>query len=182
MKNLSHPRRYRSRAWEHVRASSNRDIHDDFARHLRELVRPLQIAYQRLMSAYGGQPAGVECRLTDRDSWAFVLPDASDAEAWRIQQFDQDGFVGHLCFDTLEEAVEDMLRMGYCVPDAGALDRIGSTARWSIGVQRAAIIQKHQQGLISYRQMVDELLAVPKLASAATDNADAVSLAAAIAA
>ncbi|BFG80864.1 hypothetical protein PTKU46_88980 [Paraburkholderia terrae] len=182
MNNLSDTRRYRSRAWEHVRASSNRDIHDDFARHLRELVRPLQIAYQRLMSAYGGQPAGVECRLTNRDAWAFVLPDASDEMAWRIQQFDQDGFIGHLCFDTLEEAVEDMLRMGYTVPDAGALDRIGSTDRWAIGVQRAAIMQKHQQGLISYRQMVDELLAVPKLASAATGNANAVSLTAAVAA
>jgi hypothetical protein len=102
MNNLPDTRRYRSRAWEHVRASSNRDIHDDFARHLRELVRPLQIAYQRLMSAYGGQPAGVECRLTNRDAWAFVLPDASDEMAWRIQQFDQDGFIGHLCFDTLE--------------------------------------------------------------------------------
>ena len=182
MDNIPHIRRYRSRSWEQVRANSGRDIPDEFARHLREVVRPLQIAYQRLMSAYDGHPAGVECRLTNRDSWAFVLPDTSAAKAWRIQQFDQDGFVGHLCFDTFEEAVEDMLRMGYCVPDAGALDRIGSTDRWAIGVQRAAIMQKHQQGLISYRQMVDELLAVPRLASAAADNDDAVTLTAAVAA
>ncbi len=160
MNNLSQIRRYRSRAWEHVRANSTRDIDDDFARHLREVVRPLQIVYQRLMSAYDGYPECIECRMKDRESWAFVLRDASDIKAWRIQQFDQDGFVGHLCFEGMEEAVEDMLRMGYCVPDAGALDRIGSTVRWAHGVRRAGVMQKHQEGLITYRQMVEEITAL----------------------
>jgi hypothetical protein len=150
--------RYRCASWELVRTSSDR-ADDGFSRHLRDAVRPLQIAYQRLMVAYDGQPVGVECRMAARESWAFVLPDASGSQAWRIQQFDQDGFIGHLCFESFNEAVEDMLRMGYVVTDPGALDRIGATARWAVGVRRAAIMQKHQQGLVSYAEMVDEMTA-----------------------
>ncbi|BCZ84692.1 hypothetical protein PTKU64_83670 [Paraburkholderia terrae] len=119
-------KRYRSSSWDNVRAASD-DIPADFARLLRDEVRPLQIAYQRLMYSYDGHPAGMECRMKERESWAFALPDAS-AKSWRVQQFDQDGFIGHMCFDSLPEAVEDMLRMGYVVTDPGALDRIGSTA------------------------------------------------------
>ncbi|MEM5371885.1 hypothetical protein V4C53_38510 [Paraburkholderia azotifigens] len=159
MKSIPRTPRYRSRSWENVRRACMKGLPADFARHLREVARPLQIAYHRLMSTFDGHPAGIECRIADRDSWAFVLPDSSGVKAWRIQQFDQDGFVGHLCFDSIEEAVEDMLRMGYCVTDPGALDRVGSTNRWAVGVRRAAIMQKHQEGLISYRQMVEELSA-----------------------
>ncbi|BCZ85457.1 hypothetical protein PTKU64_91320 (plasmid) [Paraburkholderia terrae] len=116
--------RYRSSSWEHVCAASD-GIPADFARLLRDEVRPLQIAYQRLMCSYGGHPAGIECRMKKRESWAFALPDAAGAKSWRVQQFDQDGFIGHQCFDSLSEAVEEMLRMGYLVTDPGALDRIG---------------------------------------------------------
>jgi hypothetical protein len=150
--------RYRSSSWEHVCAASN-GIPADFARLLRDEARPLQIAYQRLMSSYDGHPAGIECRLKGRESWAFALPDVSGAKSWRVQQFDRDGFIGHLCFD-LNAAVEDMLRMGYLVTDPGALDRVGSTARWARGIRRAAIMQKHQEGLIKYRQMVEEISAI----------------------
>lgn len=149
--------RYRTRAWEHVLRDREHAIPDDFARFLRKEARPLQIAYQRLMSQYGGQPIGIECRSTNRESWAFVLPDMSGDKPWRIQQFDVDSFVGHLCFSSIEEAVEDMLRMGYLIVDSGALDRVAATDRWALGVRRAAIMQRHQEGLISYAQMVEEM-------------------------
>jgi hypothetical protein len=152
--------RFRCASWVRVCTASRR-VPADFARHLRDSARPLQIAYQRLMSTFDGHPAGVECRMTDRDSWAFALPDASGSKAWRLQQFDLDGFIGHLCFDSLNEAIEDMLRMGYRLPEPGALDRIGSTARWARGVRRAGIMQKHQEGLISYREMIDEISTLP---------------------
>jgi hypothetical protein len=155
----SSTRRYRSASWDHVCAESG-GIPADFARLLRDEARPLQIAYQRLMSSYDGDPAGIECRLKERESWAFALPEASGAKPWRVQQFDQDGFIGHQCFDSLNEAVEEMLRMGYLVTDPGALDRIGSTARWARGIRRAAIMQKHQEGLIKYCQMVEEISAL----------------------
>ena len=162
MKNTTHsPRRYVSASWARVSKASCRGLLEDFSRHLREVARPLQIAYQQLMAAFDGKPIGVECRMKDRQSWAFVLPHASGERAWRIQQFDMDGFVGHLCFDSLEEAVEEMLRMGYCMADRGALDRIASTGRWTRGVRRSAVMQRHQEGLITYRQMIEETAALP---------------------
>jgi hypothetical protein len=112
------------------------------------------------MATYGGRPVGVECLVAERDSWAVVLPNACGDKPWRIQQFDTDGFVGHLCLDEFDEAVEEMLRTGYQITDPGALDRVASTSRWSLGVRRVAIMQRHQEGLITYRQMVDELPAI----------------------
>ena len=150
--------RYRTRAWERVRVSHLR-LDANFARLLREGARGIQIAYQRIMAGYGGCPIGIECRLKDRDSWAFVLPEASGDKPLRVQQFDQDGFIGHLCFDSIPEAVEEMLRMGYQFVDVGALDRIAATDRWALGVRRAGIMQRHQEGQISYSQMVEELSA-----------------------
>jgi len=154
----STPPRYRTRAWEHVRSAENR-VSCAFARIMRESARAAQIAYQRLMAQYGGEPIGVECRREDRESWAFVLADASGDKPWRIQQFDPNGFIGHLCFDTIPEAVEEMLRMGYQTEDVGALDRVAATDRWALGIRRAAVMQRHQEGLISYSQMAEELSA-----------------------
>ncbi|VVE17514.1 MULTISPECIES: hypothetical protein [Pandoraea] len=148
--------RYRTRAWERVRVAHRR-VSPAFARILREGARPNQIAYQSLMAQYGGEPVGIECRNSNREAWAFVLPEASGDQPWRIQQFDQDSFIGHMCFDTIEEAVEEMLRMGYRRVDVGALDRVAATDRWALGVRRSAIMQRHQEGLISYRQMAEEL-------------------------
>lgn len=159
---VTSPARYRTRQWEHARTvhrylTANRTC--DFARHVREGARATQIAYQKLMSQYGGEPLAVECRMKDRQSWAFVLPDASGDKPWRIQQFDLNGFIGHLCFDTIPEAVEEMLRMGYLTVDVGALDRIAATDQWALGIRRAGVMQRHQEGLISYAEMVEELSA-----------------------
>ena len=148
--------RYRTRAWERVRVAHLR-VGADFARVLREGARCMQVAYQRIMAQYGGKPIGVECRMKHRDSWAFILPEASGGKPWRIQQFDRDGFIGHLCFDSIPEAIEEMLRMGYKIVDVGALDRVAATDRWARGVRRSGIMQRHQEGLISYAQMVEEL-------------------------
>lgn len=156
------PKRYRTRQWEHARAVLL-ELTDyrtsEFAKHVREGARATQIAYQKLMSRYDGNPLGVECRMKDRDSWAFVLPNVSGDKPLRIQQFDLNGFIGHLCFDTIAEAVEEMLRMGYRTLDSGALDRIAATDQWALGIRRAAIMQRHQEGLISYAQMVEHLSA-----------------------
>lgn len=151
-------RRFRTRAWEYARESDGR-VSCKFARVIRDGARASQIAYQRIMSRYNGEPVGIECKRSDRDSWAFVLPEASGGLPWRIQQFDRDSFVGHLCFDSVPEAVEAMLDMGYRTIDEGALDQVASTDRWALGIRRSAIMQRHQEGTISYAQMVDELTA-----------------------
>ncbi|WP_241023823.1 hypothetical protein [Burkholderia sp. Ac-20365] len=128
---------------------------------MRRIAAPVQIAYQRLMSTYAGSPVGIECRLGDRRQWCFIVEEMSSAEdKWRIQFFDEDGFVGHGCEKTLEKAVERIVQEGYRTIDPGALDRIASTPRWARGVKVATIRQKHQEGLIDFQQMCTEMKAL----------------------
>ncbi|WP_186214537.1 hypothetical protein [Burkholderia gladioli] len=155
----SAPQRYRCQRW--VRACNAKSSRfAGFAKHLREIVRPTQIAYQQIMSAYDGQPVCVEIKHHDREAWSFVLPNVYGDRPWRIQHFDHDGFSGHECHDSLEAAVEDMIGLGYRIMDAGALDRIAATLRWHLGVRRAAILQKSQEGLITFEQMLAEQAAL----------------------
>lgn len=105
----------------------------EFARYLRELVRPAQIAYARLMTKHS-DPSGIEYRhRKDEERWAFVLADASEPGA-RIQFFDTFGFSGHQHYASLDEAVQEMVGQGFHIEDAGALDRIAATPRWAEGI------------------------------------------------
>lgn len=152
--------RYRCSYWERVRSATERGKSDDFARHIREKARPTQIAYQRLMAAYNGNPVGIECKKSGARLWAFVLPDVSGNYPWRIQMFDPSGFGSHLCYGTFKESVEAMISMGFREIDAGALDRVASTPEWALGVRQRAIVKRHQEGIISYSQMFEELSAL----------------------
>jgi len=132
----------------------------DFAKHLRDLARPLQIEYQRLMAAHGGRPIGIECRSAFRPAWAFVLPEMNEAGRFRVQCFDEDGFFSHQVYDGLEQAIENMMVDGYRTPDVGALDRIAATDRWAMGVKYATLRQRFQEGLITYVRMLEEMKAL----------------------
>ena len=101
-----------------------------FALRLRELARPVQIAYASIMTTHQGNPVGVEFRHRFGNSWAFVLEDASDP-GYRIQFFDSRGVLGHQHYATLEDAVEEMVILGYRIEDAGAFDRAASTQTWA---------------------------------------------------
>lgn len=155
--------RFRTTQWDRARIAHLR-VGPDFARHLRQIASPVQICYQQLMQAYKGEPVGVECRSIHRAAWAFVAPEMSGSDPWRIQRFDEDGFVGHTCHNSLEEAVESLLNEGFQVPDPGALDRIGASERWARGVRLAAVRQRFQEGLITYQQMLEEALALQEVA------------------
>ncbi|MFP3637744.1 hypothetical protein [Paraburkholderia sp. SIMBA_054] len=155
--------RYRTSSWERAR-TAHRRCKADFAAHLRRIAAPMQIAYQRLMSAHNGLPVGIECRMGSRASWAFVVSEMSSAEKWRVQYFDEGGFVGHGCYASIKEAVESMMRDGYRTPDPGALDRTASTPRWAVGMKRSAIRQRCQEGLITFPQMIEEMEAIPEAA------------------
>jgi hypothetical protein len=60
----------------------------------------------------------------------------------------------------MEEAVETMLREGYRIVEAGALDKVASTARWARGVHVAALRQRCQEGLMSFPEMVEAIKAL----------------------
>ena len=128
-----------TKAWMHAK---DRSIDPEFGRYLRELVRPVQIAYVQMMEAHQGNPTGVEYRHhKDDERWAFVLEDASEA-GFRIQFFDTFGVSGHQHYATLDEAVQEMLSQGFMIEDQGALDRMSQTPRWAEGISWLDLIAK----------------------------------------
>ena len=128
---------YLTKSWLHAK---DRSIDPEFGKYLRELARPVQIAYVQMMNKYQGNPSGVEFRHhRDEERWAFVLQDASDP-GFRIQFFDTFGMFGHQHYATMDEAVQEMLLQGFLIDDAGALDRIASTPRWAEGIAWLDII------------------------------------------
>ena len=125
------------------------DLDDDFDRHLLCIEFPYAIAYDEVMRRHDGDPSGVEYRRSDRNSWAFVLPDASEPGCHRIQYFDEHGFSSHHGCETVERAVDTMVSEGFCVRDDGALDRVGSCATFKRGTEVAGLIQLLNRKVIS---------------------------------
>ncbi|MBK3780157.1 hypothetical protein G3A43_07790 [Paraburkholderia aspalathi] len=152
--------RYRAQAWLRANTAFGRTGKKDFARMLKKSAYPIQKVYRQLMEAYAGEPIGVECRSTSLQNWAFVVPETGVPGQFRVQYFDEDGFTGHCVHSKMEEAVETMLREGYRIAEAGALDKVASTARWARGVHVAALRQRCQEGLMSFSDMVEAIKAL----------------------
>lgn len=117
------------------------DLADEFHRYLLSIEFAPAVAYDQVMRAHGGDPSGVEYRREDRESWAFVLPDASQPGMHRIQYFDEHGFSSHHPCDSVATAVDTMVSEGFQVRDDGALDRIGCLASFNLGMETASLIQ-----------------------------------------
>ena len=84
--------------------------------------------------------------------WAFVVrePYESDRE-WRVQQFDDLGFRGHMARATVEEARDELFgllwrgRDDRVVPDAGALSRLTGTPKWNEGMEWSRKVQRENE-------------------------------------
>lgn len=123
---------YMTKSWTlcRVRHASSVPFSADFKMRLRNRERPKQIAYARIMNRYDGNPSGIEHRHhTHPDRWAFVLENASK-EGYRCQFFDTGGLAGHIPFDDLSGAVDEMVARGFHIEDVGAFDRTAEAPGW----------------------------------------------------
>jgi len=125
------------------------DLADEFHRHLLSIEFDPAVSYDLVMRAHGGDPSGVEYRRDDRESWAFVLPDASQPGMHRIQYFDQHGFSSHHPCESVAKAADTMVTEGFRVRDDGALDRIGCLASFKRGTEVASLIQLLNRSVIT---------------------------------
>ncbi len=131
-----------------------RELQDkEFIAHLFELALPQQRAYNAVMERHSGNPVGVEYRHKNKStSWAFVLPDASEPGRHRVQYFDEHGFFSHHAEDTLEDAVQEMVRNGYVTEEKGVLSRVSKTEVWRRGMERCFLMMQVGQGKITYAE------------------------------
>lgn len=149
-------RPYVHSGWSKLVIKGFRHIDDAFERHLRDIMRPAQIAFVQLMRATAGYPVGIELSNgAEKTQWAFILPNVqsySNTDSWRVQFFDGSGFFSHTTHKTLHAAAEEALRGGYKIPDAGALDRCSQTKEWQQGVDITYLRDQLNQGLIHFHE------------------------------
>lgn len=128
-----------------------------FDMHLLANALPSSKNYNRNMIAHGGDISGIEFkRVNDSgqypDKYAVVLADASQVGKFRIAYFDQHGFSSHHVEDTSERAQQVMVREGFVVEAAGALDQLASTKEWDLGMAFADLIMKLNTGAIKHAE------------------------------
>lgn len=153
---------WKTNYWKRV-TDDSRDLDPAFARHLREIARPVQIAFTRLMRASSGDPVGFEVKCSSREAWKVILPEpvpAGDPQNWRVLSFDADGFTGHMVHKTIQDAAEDMLQAGFTELDQGALERCAGTERWARGLRVQELRDRVSRGEISLRTMCLEAQAL----------------------
>lgn len=102
----------------------------DLDGYLAALIRRRQMRIRALLDSNGGSHSGICARSERRRAWGVILPEMSDPNSGqaRVQRFDQDGFVGHSVCSTFEDALDQLVREGYVLPDPKALDRVLQSA------------------------------------------------------
>jgi len=142
--------------WKQVTDDSDRT--SEFARHLREIARPAQIAFTKVMRFCQGNPVGIELKNPTADRWQVVLPEPvqeGGQPMWRVLSFDQHGFSGHDLHKSAILATEDAIQSGFTEPDHGALDRVTATSTWQRGMAMQELRDRHCRGELTYAAMID---------------------------
>lgn len=149
---------YMTRHWQRINDES-RKMDEGFRKFLIEKALPHQRAFNAVMMACFGDVAGVEFKAQNREVWGVICPNVPTKESkepWRIQSFDAHGMIGHMCYDQLIDAIEDLARH-YPVYDRGALDRVAATELWAAGLERQQLRDRYAMGQITYQQLVDKI-------------------------
>jgi hypothetical protein len=128
---------------------------DPFVQNLFEISEQHDRPFREIMGRHNGNPTGVEFSNKEGTQWAFVLEDAGKPGRFRLQNFDKSGFIGHYTRDTLQEVVEEMIKMGYVTEDASALDRFAPTVEWEMGQEIADLHRQLGFRQINFSQFVE---------------------------
>lgn len=131
-----------------------------FLSEMKEHQLAIQKTYGYLMKHHQGEPLGIECKSLSSDRWAFVIKNVEAESTFRVVYFDESGFSGHMIYQNMAKALGEMLSEGFTQVDHGALDKTAATQKWQTGMQRSAIKQLHQHGIISWTEMLVQLESV----------------------
>jgi hypothetical protein len=133
---------------EELKASVRTEIRESQARH-----EKLQALYAELDEVGVGMIVANE----SGDLYALILPDASEPGRFRYSGFKAIGWDTHFTANTLDEVVLEAFKAGYtCVAARDTLDKMSATTEWIKGCERLAQIQAHQNGKLSWNEMLNE--------------------------
>lgn len=124
------------------------------------LIRESQARQEKLQALYAElDEVGVGMIVANEsgDSFALISPDASEPGRFRYSGFRAIGWMTHYTVDTLDEVVLEAFKAGYtCVAARDTLDKMSATTEWIKGCERLAHIQAHQNGTLSWNEMLNE--------------------------
>lgn len=138
---------------EQYRLDAEKDpsLRDMYAEVIGALEKAL-VKKQSALDAYLETGDGTILRHPTRDRWVMLLPDASRPGKYRTQEFGYEGFIGHQCFESPEEAAIDAGSNGYTLPDPDRLDVLAATPRWQDGMAITLVIQDMNAGRLTWAE------------------------------
>lgn len=124
------------------------------------LIREIKVRHENLQAAYvelDELGLGMILQNGSGDSWALILPDASEPGRFRYSAFRDIGWMSHYSKDTLDEAVLEAFKSGFTrVAPRDTLDKLSASLEWKKGCERLAHIEAHQRGSLTYSEMLAE--------------------------
>lgn len=122
------------------------------------LIRESQARHEKLQALYAElDDVGVGMIVANEsgDSWALILPDASEPGRFRYSGFRTIGWTTHYTCDTLDEVILEAFQAGYTrVAASDTLEKLSVTTEWIKGCERLAAMQAHQSGVLSWSEMI----------------------------
>lgn len=126
----------------------------------KSLVREIEVRHENLQAVYAELDElglGMIMQNGSGDSWALILPDASEPGRFRYSAFRNIGWMSHFSCDTLDEAVLEAFKSGFTqVAPRDTLDKLSATLEWKKGCERLVHIEAHQRGSLTYSEMLAE--------------------------
>ncbi len=89
-----------------------------------------------------------------QSQWVAILRDCNNNDNWRIQRFDENGFIGHEIFRNKEEALNTAVRERYSACDDGALDRLAKTNAFRMGNEISSERDKLNASVITFKDFL----------------------------
>ncbi|MBM5458877.1 hypothetical protein H8F21_15025 [Pseudomonas sp. P66] len=122
------------------------------------LVREIEVRHEKLQAVYAELDElgpGMIMQNGSGDSWALILPDASEPGRFRYSVFRNIGWMSHFTTDTIDEAVLEAFKSGFTqVAPRDTLDKLSATLEWKKGCERLVHHEAHQRGAMSFDDML----------------------------
>lgn len=128
------------------------------------LIRDIEANHRALQALYAELDRlgpGMIVQNGSGDSWALILPDASEPGRFRYSVFRSIGWMSHYTTDTLDEVVLEAYLSGFTqIGPPDTLDKLSATPEWKKGCERLAFIEAHNRGTLGYEAMLAEFAKV----------------------
>ncbi len=135
-------------------------VNDGFHAELFKYSYKTAVLYNNVMTKHNGKPLGIEFKSKSGDRYTMLTPDASEPGRFRASYFDKQGFSSHNVYDTISQAVEEMVRDGYFAESKGILSQLQESPEFEIGNRVSALIGQFNMGKLTHQEFTDQRQAI----------------------